>query len=569
MRSYLLDAFSLSQWGVVFGFAVAIRIVESGFFLCRQGFKAFDEIRTAVQTGSPKLLFALLLPVMGAVAGAFSVLGLVVLSHVGRVADGALVVIPPLGWTIGGAILVPSVGVFLALLPQQKTIHTAIRFIEEVVWFADLITFAILSFTRQTTLVALYSVAEVVRLFGVVSPTELWRAVRRAASRGVVTTPMASELEGVGEMARGYLSRISADLRVPDLVKAFQAISHLDSLGWRAPDGVSTTLAKLDADIFRDHGNDLGIQRLVWFATGTHGHAGLKFLGAIPYGSVRTDNEAMALCAGIPVNDILLSEWSGELMRPGYCLAVVRGSGCLVLSLRGSLFPQDAVTDLVCLPEACVLAGVSGYAHEGMLAAARRLSKDLSCTIVDLLDTTYAGHKLVVTGHSLGAGVGALLTALWLNTDTPLGTHADSLRCVGYGMPAVTSPNIAKAIASRVTSVVCGRDAVPCLSLDSCTRVRDAVLRVYRRGNADTILEERDVTTARALANKLRQSKAIVLCPPGRVMWAPVEPELGLVEVDDPVEAFRDLPLTASVYATHLPQKYARRFGEAFGRAEI
>ena len=50
-------------------------------------------------------------------------------------------------------------------------------------------------------------------------------------------------------------------------------------------------------------------------------------------------------------------------------------------------------------------------AHKGMLEAAVRISEQLSCRLLKLVEKTNA-KELVVTGHSLGAGVASLVALL-------------------------------------------------------------------------------------------------------------------------------------------------------------
>eukprot|EP00929_Paragymnodinium_shiwhaense_P010007 TRINITY_DN11448_c0_g1_i2.p1 TRINITY_DN11448_c0_g1~~TRINITY_DN11448_c0_g1_i2.p1 ORF type:complete len:368 (+),score=34.04 TRINITY_DN11448_c0_g1_i2:409-1512(+) len=348
---------------------------------------------------------------------------------------------------------------------------------------------------------------------------------------------------------------------LPALRQSLNAVAHLESLVYTPPAG---TLFKEGDAGYED------VYRFVGFALGTHGHAGLKFLGAIHYGTARSDLEAAAQCAGVPKTDILLAEWRGELHHPGYFLAIDHQSKSLVLALRGSLFPQDGVTDLTCMPREFSFQGQKGHAHSGMLTAAERLSEELAPTVVSLLESQqYLGFRLIVTGHSLGAGVAGLLSCLWLDEESPLGRHREVFRCVAYGMPAVLSPELAAMMNSQVTSVVCGRDVVPCLSLRSCTRLRDAVLQLWRTpGEAERLLaftdEDNAAETLETLMNVSNSpTNDILLSQPGRVIWAPPEEDAQLLVVRNPVQAFQDLPLSGTVFQPHLPQNYAWRLGGA------
>ena len=81
-----------------------------------------------------------------------------------------------------------------------------------------------------------------------------------------------------------------------------------------------------------------------------------------------------------------------------------------------------------------------------------------------------AGWGLVITGHSLGAGVAALM-ALLLRGRYP------QVTCWAFAPPGgLMSPALAKAIAPLCTSFVCGDDIVPRLTLSNLERLRDQVV---------------------------------------------------------------------------------------------
>ena len=97
--------------------------------------------------------------------------------------------------------------------------------------------------------------------------------------------------------------------------------------------------------------------------------------------------------------------------RPCHFLAYDAARGRLVLAVRGSLELGDLLTDLHAKPIAVHLAGETCHVHEGMLRAAAYVH----CNTADALAAVAAekpGAPLLVTGHSLGGGVAALVTLL-------------------------------------------------------------------------------------------------------------------------------------------------------------
>ena len=115
-----------------------------------------------------------------------------------------------------------------------------------------------------------------------------------------------------------------------------------------------------------------------------------------------------------------------------------------------------------------------------MLASAEWLYKDLDShgTLNDIFENkdgsfNCTGYKLVVTGHSLGAGVAAILSLM-------LRSRFPDHKCFCYEPPGcIFSPGIAKQ--DNVVSFVLGSDIVPRLSLQSLENLRNDVLEMILR----------------------------------------------------------------------------------------
>lgn len=117
----------------------------------------------------------------------------------------------------------------------------------------------------------------------------------------------------------------------------------------------------------------------------------------------------------------------------------------------------------------------------------------------------YPTYGLVVTGHSLGGGVAALLAIACatpssrylaehpkpaLEITTPFVTSAASglpagrpIHCYAYGPPAVTSPDLARYATGLITSVVQNTDVVPCLSLGVLRDLKNIAATIYEEGH--------------------------------------------------------------------------------------
>lgn len=109
-------------------------------------------------------------------------------------------------------------------------------------------------------------------------------------------------------------------------------------------------------------------------------------------------------------DDIIVSDLDGEEINvPRHFVAYDHSRQAIVVSLRGTNSISDIITDLICGNEP--FAG--GYAHSGMKSCAETLRACLK----PILRSAFEHHprySLILTGHSLGAGVAILLTKLLL-----------------------------------------------------------------------------------------------------------------------------------------------------------
>ncbi|CAE8698967.1 unnamed protein product, partial [Polarella glacialis] len=189
---------------------------------------------------------------------------------------------------------------------------------------------------------------------------------------------------------------------------------------------------------------------------------------------------AALTCAGLTTDglEVLRFEEStrpsqGEVHLPGQLVVVDHSMGCVVVALRGSSCLRDVILDLNFKPESFTLGACQGIAHAGMLRAARSLDEPIAAAVQLGLQKLSGPGKVLLCGHSLGAGVASLLTALW--TDSKRLPTAE-LRCLAFACPQVLGAKHAAAAASHTTSFVLGADCVPCLGLASATDLRNALM---------------------------------------------------------------------------------------------
>lgn len=179
---------------------------------------------------------------------------------------------------------------------------------------------------------------------------------------------------------------------------------------------------------------------------------------------------------------------TSDLAHKPYAIFVDHLRSEVIVCVRGTASLDDVVSDVLCDP--CTLAdagkmwgfdGDDRWAHDGMLRIADGLRRDLEIGGLLLRLTRGADGQrwppfnVVITGHSLGAGV-AVLLAIMLRAQYP------GARCVAFGTPgAVLDARTAEEVRGYVTSVVLGNDMICRTSFRSLCALRDDVLDCIAR----------------------------------------------------------------------------------------
>lgn len=138
---------------------------------------------------------------------------------------------------------------------------------------------------------------------------------------------------------------------------------------------------------------------------------------------------------------------------------------------------RDMFTDLTAGAERFDAPGLppDTTAHRGMIAGAEQLLKRLQDgNILDRAFVTFPDYSLVVTGHSLGAGVSILLGA-------KLRQRYSDLRVYAYATPAgLLSRAAAQCTESFAFTIGVGDDFVMRLGVDSIENVRTSLIETIR-----------------------------------------------------------------------------------------
>ncbi|XP_043720227.1 uncharacterized protein LOC122667845 [Telopea speciosissima] len=182
--------------------------------------------------------------------------------------------------------------------------------------------------------------------------------------------------------------------------------------------------------------------------------------------------------AGYSKEDVLLQEPKAGLLRPAFTIICDRSSKCFLLLIRGTHSIKDTLTAATgavvpfhhsVLHEGGVSNLVLGYAHCGMVAAARWIAKHSTPCLLKAL-AQCPDYNVKIVGHSLGGGTAALLTYI-------LREHKEfsSTTCIAFAPAACMTWELAESGKHFITTVINGSDLVPTFSTASIDDLRSEV----------------------------------------------------------------------------------------------
>ncbi|KAL7433120.1 hypothetical protein ACHAXM_003413 [Skeletonema potamos] len=191
--------------------------------------------------------------------------------------------------------------------------------------------------------------------------------------------------------------------------------------------------------------------------------------------------------AGLNKSDIAYASFESGFYETPYFIVIDREWKSIVISIRGSLTLEDCVVDVLLDPspldalgEKYGFDGIGQYCHGGVLECTNWLHTDLKRhKILDKLllgaNAEHSDYTLRIVGHSLGAGIGVILSLMLRNT-------FPDLRCTCYSPPGgFITWRLAKECSDFVNSFVLDSDLVPRLSINNMERLRDEVLHLLAR----------------------------------------------------------------------------------------
>ncbi|XP_069839875.1 diacylglycerol lipase-beta isoform X2 [Dendropsophus ebraccatus] len=178
---------------------------------------------------------------------------------------------------------------------------------------------------------------------------------------------------------------------------------------------------------------------------------------------------------GLEYRDFIHICFHNRIYEIPFFVALDHKTEAILVAIRGTLSLQDVLTDLSADCENLHTDGVEGdcFSHKGISQAAsyiyRRLIND---GILNQAFTVAPEYKLVIVGHSLGAGTAAVL-AVQLRSSFP------TLKCYAFSPPGgLFSKSLSDYSKSFIISIIVGKDLVPRLSLPNMEDLKNRILRM-------------------------------------------------------------------------------------------
>ncbi|KAF0931192.1 hypothetical protein E2562_002541 [Oryza meyeriana var. granulata] len=181
---------------------------------------------------------------------------------------------------------------------------------------------------------------------------------------------------------------------------------------------------------------------------------------------------------GYSLEDVLMQEPKAGILKPAFTIILDRDKQCILLLIRGTHSIRDTLTAATgavvpfhhtIVQEGGVSDLVLGYAHFGMVAAARWIAKLAAPCLAQALHA-HPDYKIKIVGHSLGGGTAALLTYVLREQQ-----EFASTTCVAFAPAACMTWDLAESGVHFITTVINGADLVPTFSAASVDDLRSEV----------------------------------------------------------------------------------------------
>jgi len=269
----------------------------------------------------------------------------------------------------------------------------------------------------------------------------------------------------------------------------------------------------------------------------------------------------------IQLEDVICTKWSSEHFHPGHYVVLDHATNAIVVAIRGTFHIKDCLTDLIASYEPFM----GGYAHTGILNAAKKKFQDLTPILIETLKK-HPSYKVILVGHSLGAGTAALLSLLLYSN------YTFPIHCYSYAPPAIMSLDLASKCQKFVTSIIVNDDLVPRMSWGSIEDLKKIVVNLLSKNDSNFLRLFQFVSAGNNLGEGLTQKLSKFLgpavpdlgtknmelgtrlYPPGKVYHIFGKVKYDRMEESHP-SLFGDIVISSNMFLDHMPDVYEDSLG--------
>eukprot|EP00931_Biecheleriopsis_adriatica_P006019 TRINITY_DN107489_c0_g1_i1.p1 TRINITY_DN107489_c0_g1~~TRINITY_DN107489_c0_g1_i1.p1 ORF type:complete len:573 (+),score=103.28 TRINITY_DN107489_c0_g1_i1:46-1764(+) len=181
-----------------------------------------------------------------------------------------------------------------------------------------------------------------------------------------------------------------------------------------------------------------------------------------------SDQQAFSRMSGCRREDILAAGTTAEPFKPVWWLCRDAVSSAIVVAIRGTFSMSDVISDVL----ARQVTEGTYVVHEGVLISSRWLLGKVLPLLRNLPDVADGRTRVVVTGHSLGGAVAAVLAWLLRKEGFIPGVQA-----FVFGAPQIVDAALAREMERYVFGIVHDKDMVPRISRKSVEDLRHEVAK--------------------------------------------------------------------------------------------